>query len=637
MDHDGEWVRRWERRHRLTIAISVFVALTVAAIALLDVHHDDGLAVAAVATLLGPALAAGSRLRPRVQALTMSATLLTHAVLLISVAGGAVRPHALVLCVICIVAIYEDRLTLVATAVAAVVLSVTITMLTPWSLNLTVMDARSEWGAALLGVAIIGVGAASVSALWSDQHSARERAHRSHQITERFLEMAGSLLLVIDKDGLVATANRQVALTLDREQPDLLGKDWFDLAVPDELREQTRGLFDNAMRTGLLMSDTQSTAYEQEVVAASGERRMVAWYATLNFDEKDRPIGMVLSGNDITDQREAQRKIERAQLELESLRRLMQKIASLDDARKAIVDAAVQLTGAQMVGIAEPTDDARKLTYEAISDDRMSGLSVGIDDGTSRVAEVYRTGHPYFCRNATTDPRINPALLQATEMVGILHEPIVSGKGLLGVLTVAWDHEIKSPQAREVELVRLVAQEAAIALRRRESVAALARAALVDPLTGIANRRAYDAELPVALRRAGERDEPLAVVVMDLNGFKAVNDTIGHEAGDELLVRCATAWSDSLRQGDVIARLGGDEFSVILPGCDHATAEELRERLRNATPHEPGTAIGVAVWDGTESSADLIRRADAAQYADKAACKAARAAADAPSGGHETP
>ncbi|MGY1733308.1 diguanylate cyclase domain-containing protein [Geodermatophilus sp. SYSU D01045] len=146
---------------------------------------------------------------------------------------------------------------------------------------------------------------------------------------------------------------------------------------------------------------------------------------------------------------------------------------------------------------------------------------------------------------------------------------------------------------------------------------ALRRAAGTDPLTGVANRRAWEAESARLLAHAQRTGEPLTVVVLDLDGFKAVNDTEGHSAGDALLRSLATAWSRELRRSDVLGRLGGDEFVLCLPGTGTDRCAELLDRLR-AVSCGAWSAGAAAAVPGEDLAATLAR-ADAALYRQKRA------------------
>ncbi|SDS45750.1 diguanylate cyclase domain-containing protein [Actinoplanes derwentensis] len=150
-------------------------------------------------------------------------------------------------------------------------------------------------------------------------------------------------------------------------------------------------------------------------------------------------------------------------------------------------------------------------------------------------------------------------------------------------------------------------------------------AAETDPLTGLANRARLHDELHDALRRAARTGRPIAVLLIDLNGFKAVNDRLGHQVGDGLLVAVAGAMSRSVRGDDLVGRLGGDEFAVVVQtasGEPDATAVARRILAAIAGPFVVGdlpmnaaASIGVAVSEPGETNAGtLLHRADVAMY-----------------------
>jgi diguanylate cyclase (GGDEF)-like protein/PAS domain S-box-containing protein len=148
--------------------------------------------------------------------------------------------------------------------------------------------------------------------------------------------------------------------------------------------------------------------------------------------------------------------------------------------------------------------------------------------------------------------------------------------------------------------------------------------ALRDPLTGLYNRRHFETELERQMALARRTGQPGAVLMIDLDHFKEVNDTFGHEAGDEILRGVATVLADRLRASDLLARVGGDEFAAILLNVDgdhgRAVARGLEERIRGLRGGSGGTiatsaSVGVASFGSEEQSReDVLRGADRAMY-----------------------
>ena len=161
--------------------------------------------------------------------------------------------------------------------------------------------------------------------------------------------------------------------------------------------------------------------------------------------------------------------------------------------------------------------------------------------------------------------------------------------------------------------------------------AAQARAALLelqastDPLTGAANRRRLDDDLDRLIAQAHRSDQPLSVVLVDLDDFKAVNDTHGHDTGDRVLVETVDRLTAAVRAADLVGRWGGEEFLLLAPHTNHPAARALAERCRSALGRSPMRAAGVTVTasfgvstlgPGDDARA-LMRRADLALYAAK--------------------
>ena len=146
----------------------------------------------------------------------------------------------------------------------------------------------------------------------------------------------------------------------------------------------------------------------------------------------------------------------------------------------------------------------------------------------------------------------------------------------------------------------------------------LERVSRADPLTGCLNRRGFEERLNADLARAARTGRPLGLILLDLDGFKQINDTRGHAAGDALLRWTVAAIDRTVRPMDAVGRIGGDEFAVVLPDAGRPEAEEVAQRLREALAEAAPASIGAAAFpaDGTGAE-ELHQHADAELYAAK--------------------
>lgn len=152
----------------------------------------------------------------------------------------------------------------------------------------------------------------------------------------------------------------------------------------------------------------------------------------------------------------------------------------------------------------------------------------------------------------------------------------------------------------------------------------LEQAALTDALTGMQNRRYFDDALKEYLGEFRRVGRPIGLMILDLDHFKQVNDTHGHDVGDEVLRAVANCLKDMTRYHDVVARLGGEEFAVVTPNMDAELLARFAERIRKAIAAmsiqsgnirlKVTASVGLAVWDRKESAEDFYRRADRQLY-----------------------
>lgn len=216
------------------------------------------------------------------------------------------------------------------------------------------------------------------------------------------------------------------------------------------------------------------------------------------------------------------------------------------------------------------------------------------------------------------DPWLAAALPQARR---VLVAPMFADGGLVAVLVL--EHAPERSWGIERRVVEMVAQSAAhagLALRNAMLLEQVQRMADSDALTGLPNRRLFELTLQRELARAMRAGDPLSLLLLDVDHFKAYNDTHGHPAGDAALAVVAEVLTKTCREPDMAARYGGEEFAVVLPGADAERALTVAERLRSAVAGAP-TAAAITASVGVATLADdaldlehLVEKADQGLY-----------------------
>jgi diguanylate cyclase (GGDEF)-like protein len=279
-------------------------------------------------------------------------------------------------------------------------------------------------------------------------------------------------------------------------------------------------------------------------------------------------------------------------------------------------------------------DEAGTLRFQAASDDTVrtiESLQIELDEGPC--ISAYRTGKQVLLDDlstCTTFPAFAPRAV-AGGLAAVYSFPMWHERQALGALDLYSDvpglltrRQVAAGQTL-ADVATVYVLHAQNRVRSRLAEAELLRQAITDPLTGLANRRLLIDHLDLALAGSRRTGRSVAVLFLDLDNFKAVNDNLGHAAGDRLLIEVAHRVRRAVRPSDTAARIGGDEFAVVcadVAGVDEAAAIALRIFTALETPVElegqpmvVTPSIGVAAASGGEIDADtLLAHADAAMY-----------------------
>jgi diguanylate cyclase (GGDEF)-like protein len=248
-------------------------------------------------------------------------------------------------------------------------------------------------------------------------------------------------------------------------------------------------------------------------------------------------------------------------------------------------------------------------------------IASGVIGRTARLKETQ------FVRDVSTDPDFVQAACDVKSKIAV---PLLKEENVLGVLSVEAESSAALDES-DVHLLNALAGSIAVAIDNARLHAEVKLMAMTDVVSGLANRRAFDDVLEAEMTRASRYNQPISLIILDLDSFKEYNDRWGHPAGDVRLREIADLLRANVREPDVAARYGGEEFAVILPNTAKSGAIRLAERLRRSAeacaPDWNGDrapisgytlSLGVATYpDDASSIKELLLTADNAELAAK--------------------
>jgi diguanylate cyclase (GGDEF)-like protein len=301
----------------------------------------------------------------------------------------------------------------------------------------------------------------------------------------------------------------------------------------------------------------------------------------------------------------------------------------------AVVTARTrQLTRAD--GAVVELAEGAHMVYRAASGTAAPFLGTKLDIALSLSGRCVRSGEVLRCEDSERDDRVDRAACARIGVRSMIVVPLTDAKRVVGVLKVMSGRP-GAFTAQDEQVLVVMAGFIGAAMSRAAAFELAAHRATHDELTKLPNRFLARDRLRQSLAQIGRGIAGVAVLFLDLDGFKRANDRYGHQVGDEVLVIAARRIERALRAGDTVARLGGDEFAIVAPGIDSADAVQvITDRVRSvfaaafdtsAGPVTIGASIGTALTTSSVASVDdLLACADHAMYEDKAARKRPTAA-----------
>jgi diguanylate cyclase (GGDEF)-like protein/PAS domain S-box-containing protein len=471
----------------------------------------------------------------------------------------------------------------------------------------------ARWLLVVVSVAVVG---GLVRRLGSSLRESHVRFQRGFEDS-----LLGTALVGVDLRCL--EVNEAFASMLGRGREAMVGMSIIELTAPED-----RHISHAAVEAGLAELEA-SWSFEKRYLHADGRAVPVRVNISLVRDG-ERPLYFFTQIEDITERRRHEAELARRARQQEAVARLGQVAlrgnGDLDELMREVALTVSVTLDVELSAILELRDSDSALIFAVgcgWEDDVVAGAAFSAADPDTPGGYTLTSKQPVVVDDFASEARFSRSAFLSARGVRSGVTVIIEGDRRPFGILAAHTRSRRTFTIDDANFMQAVANVLSSAMQRRRAEDQMRHAALHDELTGLPNRRLVRDRIGQALRRRGGGQ--VAVLIVDLDRFKVINDSLGHAAGDELLLAVAPRLREAIRPSDTVARLGGDEFVVVCEGlADPRDAVAVAERIAATImqpvaladgPHHLSASVGIALADCPSATADsLLRDADAAMY-----------------------
>jgi diguanylate cyclase (GGDEF)-like protein/PAS domain S-box-containing protein len=432
-------------------------------------------------------------------------------------------------------------------------------------------------------------------------------------------------VMLVNMSGEIIYVNKAFEKSLGYKAKELVGTSALKLPTYSKSKDMAKaqGYLKRVIEKG------SAKPLDMNAITKDGKEIPINFTASVIKDAQGNPKTLVAVIRDVTERKKAEEEVRRYTKQLEALSNIgatVSQTLNLEELLDDVLDTVLMVMGVEVGGIFLLDKQTSKLllkTHRGMSPEFARRVQVGsIGDGF--IGQVAKLGKPILAEDVSADAKLSWMRKMGDGIQSFAAVPIMAKEKILAVMAVG---SVKHREFPDWEMLTLdtIANQIGMAIENAQLYEHALEIAFTDSLTGLYNRRYIMDQIGREFIRAQRNKATLSLVMVDLDGLKAINDRFGHHVGDRFLKEVARVVKVNTRASDVAARWGGDEFMFLAPGTDSRSAIKIAERIRAQVERYKmkleGKEVGITISSGIVAYPDhasvvakLLKKADEALY-----------------------